>query len=127
MYNSELQGTPDVVKSLPHSWANAKLRLTIQTYEADKRLAKAIAANIAHYRKQAGLTQLELARMTGKKQPDIARQERSTYGRHTIHSLNKLAVALGVTVNDLVATDNQSQVEPLKSAQTSPPKKNGEG
>lgn len=85
------------------------LRRIVQIHSAERLLAKSIAVNIATRRKALGMTQAELARLTGKKQPDIARLERSTYGRHTIHSLNKLAVALGTTVSDLVATDPKNQ------------------
>ena len=79
----------------------AKLNFMIRTNENDKVLGRRIAKNIASRRKQLGLTQKQLAEITGKKQPHIARLERSNYGRHTIHSLNQLATALDTTVSEL--------------------------
>lgn len=82
-----------------------ELRTSIKAYRSNQKLAKCIARNIKRRRVELGLTQHELAVITGKKQPHIARLERTTYGRHTINSLSLLAVALDTTVSDLVSLD----------------------
>lgn len=83
-----------------------ELARTVTTYRRDRELGVAIAKNIKSRRIELGLTQADLARLTKKKQPQIARLERSTYGRHTIHSLNQIAVALDTTVSELTMTTN---------------------
>lgn len=85
-----------MVKNMPES-----LEIAYKTYKTSLRLSRAIAENISSRRKELGMTQARLAELTDKKQPDIARLERSNYGRHTINSLNKLAVALETTVSEL--------------------------
>lgn len=65
-------------------------------------MSKNIANNIAFYRKTAGLTQTQLAELLGKKQPQVARWERTNYGRHTLNSLVLIATALNVQVEDLL-------------------------
>ncbi len=78
-----------------------ELRRLVRTADADARLGASIAHNIRKRREELGLTQQQLANLMKKKQPHIARLERSSYGRHTIHSLNQIAVALETTVSRL--------------------------
>jgi transcriptional regulator with XRE-family HTH domain len=86
----------------------ARLKMRLEAIRTEKQLAIIVARNIKIKRQELGITQKELAWWMDRKQPQIARWERSSYGRHTIHSLNQLAVTLGTTVTDLVATDPEA-------------------
>ena len=83
------------------SKAMEKLRYMVRVVELDRQLGRSIASNIRARREELGITQADLAKIVDKKQPHIARLERSSYGRHTIHSLNQIAVALKTTVSKL--------------------------
>jgi transcriptional regulator with XRE-family HTH domain len=53
---------------------------------------------LARLRIASGLTQVELARKVGCKQPDIARLEDADYEGHTARTLKAIAEALGVEI-----------------------------
>lgn len=53
---------------------------------------------LARLRIASGLTQVELARRAGCRQPDIARLENQDYRGHTARSLRAVADALGVEI-----------------------------
>lgn len=76
---------------------------SVKAQKIRETMAKNIACNITHYRKQRGLTQQELGIILNRKQPHIARWERKSYGRHTLNSLVYIATALDVQVSDLIA------------------------
>lgn len=58
--------------------------------------------NIFTYRRNRGLSQAQLAKLCGVTQQAIQKIEKGT-GKPSFDTLMKLAEALGVTVNDLVA------------------------
>jgi len=53
-----------------------------------------ISMQIYELRKSLGMTQKELAKMTGVKQSNIARLERADYEGYSLKTLNKVAIAL---------------------------------
>jgi transcriptional regulator with XRE-family HTH domain len=53
---------------------------------------------LARLRIASGVTQEELARRVGCKQPDIARLEDADYQGHSAKTLKAVAEALGVTI-----------------------------
>lgn len=61
---------------------------------AAEHLNATLSQQIAAVRQQRGLSQQELAKLVGTKQPGIARMERSDYGRANIATLQKIALAL---------------------------------
>ena len=63
----------------------------------DVRVQVRLAVMIAHLREDKGLSQRDLARITGLKQPQIARIESGDY-LPTLETLWKLADALGAQV-----------------------------
>ena len=78
------------------------IRWTMELYNKQEQASKTISKNLRYYRKKAGLTQRELADLTGKKQPDVARQERTSYKSYTIKNLVKYAHVLKIDLADLV-------------------------
>jgi len=60
----------------------------------DELLKARIAVEICQYRNKRGLTQEELAKKIGSKQPSVARMENISYGQYSIKTLKKLADAL---------------------------------
>jgi transcriptional regulator with XRE-family HTH domain len=54
-----------------------------------------IADEIYNARIQSGMSQTDLAELTGMKQSAIARLEDADYGKHSITSLRRIATALG--------------------------------
>ena len=66
---------------------------------ADERLNASVARMIYDARTQAGITQSELAKLIGTKQPVIARLEVADYEGHSLTMLNRIAQALGQTLD----------------------------
>jgi ribosome-binding protein aMBF1 (putative translation factor) len=62
---------------------------------AKERLNAAVAQMIYDAREQAGLTQTQLAKLIGTRQPVIARLEDAEYEGHSLSMLQKIAAALG--------------------------------
>ncbi len=58
-----------------------------------------IALKLAALRKEAGLSQKELARKAGTSQQQISRLESPTYEGHSLSMLRKVADALGATIH----------------------------
>lgn len=62
----------------------------------------ALAANVYTLRKERGLSQTEMARLSGTKQPNISEIETAD-ANVTVETLGKVAAALGVDVAELFA------------------------
>lgn len=70
--------------------------------ELTETITKTIAANIASYRKAAGLTQAELADKLGYSDKSVSKWEQGN-GVPDIFNLVRIADIFGITVNDLVS------------------------
>ena len=57
-----------------------------------------VAIKLAALRKEAGLSQKELARKVGTSQQQISRLESPSYERHSLSMLRRIAEVLGATV-----------------------------
>jgi len=66
---------------------------------ADARLNLEVAQVVYDARKQAGLTQVQLARRLGTTQSVISRLEDSDYGAHSLSMLRRIARALDLYVH----------------------------
>lgn len=69
-----------------------------------------VGRNVARVRREKGLTQEDVARMSGFSQQYLSGLERGTRNP-TIRTLSELALALGVTFWDLVKRDMGSSFE----------------
>jgi transcriptional regulator with XRE-family HTH domain len=81
-----------------------------QSLEAE-RLHVQVARTIYDLRKQAGLTQKELARLIGTTQSVISRLEDADYEGHSLSMLSRIAAALGQRLVFSVAPANQTGKE----------------
>lgn len=85
---------------------------------AEARRRFAIGRQILKHRKQARLTQAQLAEIVGTSQPAIARLESADYGRFSYTTIEKIAKALGL---ELTVSLNDPSTPPkphTKSART---------
>ena len=80
-------------------------------------LARAIAAHIVRYRGEQGLTQKELAKRLGMKQPQVARLEGGEYNP-TIETLARIAAVTGVEINIDIRPRGRRPKLATKRAQT---------
>ena len=78
----------------------------------EERLKLNIAKNLAYYRKQAGLTQLELAEQINYSDKSISKWERGE-GMPDVYVLTQLAALYGVTVDALLC-DSQTPPPPAR-------------
>jgi len=62
-------------------------------------------------RQDQGMTQLELAAKTGLSQPTIARLENGGIVRANWQTVSKIATALNVTADELLASAGQAQIQ----------------
>lgn len=76
--------------------------------ENNAEINKIIAKNLVYYRKEAGLTQAELAEKINYSDKSVSKWE-SANGAPDVYTLMQLAQLYGVTLNDLVRAD-----EPVK-------------
>ncbi len=76
--------------------------------ENNTEINKIIAKNLVHYRKEAGLTQAELAEKINYSDKSVSKWE-SANGAPDVYTLMQLAQLYGVTLNDLVSAE-----EPVK-------------
>ena len=83
--------TTDAVEILESVFINTAQRR--KSYEKTLKDAE-IASRIYELRKQAGLTQKQLAELIGTKQPVISRLEEADYSGHSLEMLNRIATAL---------------------------------
>ena len=83
-----------------HSLASGKTR------KPDKDVGKRIGLRVKVLRKERGLTQDQLARMSGVKRPNISRLEAGTHVPG-IPLIERLADSLNVTVSDLIRLESQ--------------------
>jgi ribosome-binding protein aMBF1 (putative translation factor) len=87
--------TRDAIQILDRITGNdAALRSQIERASADLHIAQLIY----DARTTAGLTQQQLARLTGTRQPVIARLESADYEGHSMSMLKRIADALGLTI-----------------------------
>jgi transcriptional regulator with XRE-family HTH domain len=73
-----------------------------QNASAETILHARIAANIAYYRKLAGMTQTELSERINYSDKSVSKWERAA-GAPDIYILSRMAELFGVTVNDLIS------------------------
>lgn len=78
--------------------------------ENNAEINKIIAKNLAFYRKEAGLTQAELAEKINYSDKSVSKWE-SANGAPDVYTLLQLAELYGVTLNDLVCADEPAQKE----------------
>ncbi|MBR4940646.1 MAG: helix-turn-helix transcriptional regulator [Clostridia bacterium] len=71
----------------------------------EETLRKTIAKNLAFYRKNAGLTQAELAEKINYSDKSVSKWERGE-GLPDVYVLTVIGELLGVTVNDLISSDD---------------------
>ena len=76
--------------------------------ENNNEINKIIAKNLIYYRKEAGLTQAELAEKINYSDKSVSKWE-SANGAPDVYTLMQLAELYGITLNDLVRAD-----EPVK-------------
>ena len=83
----------------------------LQQMIAEETVNAKVARLIYEARKMAGLTQTELAKLIGSKQPVIARLEDADYGRHSLTMLQRIATALNQRVEiNFVPVEGQQEV-----------------
>jgi len=68
-----------------------------------------VALKLAAFRKEAGLSQKELARKVGTSQQQISRLESPSYEGHSLSMLRRVAEVLGATVHVDIQRRNQSR------------------
>ena len=68
-----------------------------------------VAFKLAALRKEAGLSQKELARRVGTSQQQISRLESPSYEGHSLSMLRRIAEALGATVHVEIRQINNSR------------------
>ncbi|MBQ7913282.1 MAG: helix-turn-helix transcriptional regulator [Clostridia bacterium] len=78
--------------------------------ENNSEINKIIAKNLVFYRKEAGLTQAELAEKINYSDKSVSKWE-SANGAPDVYTLMQLAELYGVTLNDLVRTDEPEKKE----------------
>ncbi len=76
-----------------------------------------IAKNLAYYRKQAGLTQAELAEKINYSDKSVSKWEQGN-GMPDVYILMQLAELYHVTVNDLIGDNAQEKVKALQMRTT---------
>ena len=78
---------------------------------AEETVNAEVARLIYKARKMAGLTQTELAKLIGSKQPVIARLEDADYEGHSLTMLQRIAIALNQRVEiNFVPVEGQQEV-----------------
>lgn len=75
-----------------------QMRRDVNWYLYRNELSKDISANIRERRRKLGISQKELARLSGLLQPNISRLERPNYKAYSVNTLVKLALAMQTTV-----------------------------
>lgn len=78
--------------------------------ENNAEINKIIAKNLVYYRKEAGLTQAELAEKINYSDKSVSKWE-SANGAPDVYTLMQLAELYGVTLNDLVRADEPEKKE----------------
>lgn len=79
-------------------------------------MEKTLGTMIAELRKQRGMTQLELAEQMGVTDKAVSKWERGL-SCPDIHSIPKLAAALGISVEDLMQSKKTTNVPAGKAAE----------
>ena len=83
----------------------------LQQMIAEETVNAEVARLIYEGRKMAGLTQTELAKLIGSKQPVIARLEDADYEGHSLTMLQRIAIALNQRVEiNFVPVEGQQAV-----------------
>jgi ribosome-binding protein aMBF1 (putative translation factor) len=83
----------------------------LQQMIAEETINAEVARLIYKARKMAGLTQTELAKLIGSKQPVIARLEDADYEGHSLTMLQRIAIALNQKVEiNFVPVEGQQEV-----------------
>ena len=83
----------------------------LQQMIAEETVNAEVARLIYKARKMAGLTQTELAKLIGSKQPVIARLEDADYEGHSLTMLQRIAIALNQKVEiNFVPVERQQEV-----------------
>ena len=83
----------------------------LQQMIAEETVNAEVARLIYEARKMAGLTQAELAKLVGSKQPVIARLEDADYEGHSLTMLQRIAIALNQRVeSNFVPVEGQQEV-----------------
>ena len=80
----------------------------LQRLIEEETLNAQVAAIIYQVRTKAGLTQQELADLVGTKQPVIARLEDANYEGHSLTMLQRIARALGKTLDIRMVTSRRA-------------------
>ena len=83
----------------------------LQQMIAEETVNAEVARLIYEARKMAGLTQTELAKLIGSKQPVITRLEDADYEGHSLTMLQRIAIALDQRIEiNLVPVEVQQEV-----------------
>ena len=83
----------------------------MQQMIAEETVNAKVARLIYKARKMAGLTQTELAKLIGSKQPVIARLEDADYEGHSLTMLQRIVIALNQRVEiNFVPVEGQQEV-----------------
>ena len=83
----------------------------LQQMIAEETVNAEVARLIYEARKMASLTQTELAKLIGSKQPVIARLEDADYEGHSLTMLQRIAIALNQRVeSNFVPVEGQQEV-----------------
>ncbi|MGA2916076.1 MAG: helix-turn-helix domain-containing protein [Sedimentisphaerales bacterium] len=95
----------DLVESLKRRYIKTKRQQI--AYEKSYKDAE-IASKIYELRQQAGLTQKQLAKLIGTKQPVISRLEEADYRGHSLEMLRRIAAALHCRLEVNIVPDTAS-------------------
>lgn len=83
----------------------------LQQMIAEETVNAEVARLIYEARKTAGLTQAELAKLIGSKQPVIARLEDADYEGHSLTMLQRIAIALNQRIEiNFVPAEGQQEI-----------------
>ncbi|MBW1701209.1 MAG: helix-turn-helix transcriptional regulator [Deltaproteobacteria bacterium] len=77
-----------------------------------------VALKLAAFRKEAGLSQKELARKVGTSQQQISRLESPSYEGHSLSMLRRIADVLGATVHVDIQRRNHSKQAAVAESET---------
>lgn len=96
---------PDLVEYLEKRFIKTPRQR--RSYEKVRKDAE-IASKIYELRQQAGLTQKQLAKLIGTKQPVISRLEEADYRGHSLEMLRRIAAALHCRLEVNIVPDTAS-------------------
>ena len=99
--------------SAPHTLDGKEKKCYHGSMDNYNEINKQIAQNLAYYRKEAGLTQAELAEKINYSDKSVSKWEQGN-GVPDVYVLMQLAQLYGVTLNDLVGEEAKEKIQERK-------------